>query len=122
LPNKACVAFKPYELWKEMTDENFVFSLYPGDLVKVTAKKPYKMALVNAASTLDKVHICNEQLLYYIGAGITIATIEVINDDKTYTVKSMGIKSLKLIEKYCVDVLGNFYKVQSEKRQGFQGR
>lgn len=36
LPSKACVAFKPYEDWKAMSDENFIFSLYPNDLMRVT--------------------------------------------------------------------------------------
>ena len=39
LPSKACVAFKPYEDWKAMSDENFIFSLYPNDLMRVTHKK-----------------------------------------------------------------------------------
>ncbi|MBO6267287.1 MAG: type II CRISPR RNA-guided endonuclease Cas9, partial [Synergistaceae bacterium] len=34
LPSKACVAFKPHSEWKDMRNEDFIFSLYPNDLVK----------------------------------------------------------------------------------------
>lgn len=43
LPSKACVAFKPYEDWKAMSDENFIFSLYPNDLMRVTHKNKLKL-------------------------------------------------------------------------------
>ena len=49
LPNKAAVAMKPYNLWKEMKDENFVFSLYPGDLVRIQSRKGIKLNLPRAA-------------------------------------------------------------------------
>ena len=43
LPNKACVAYKPYEQWKEMADKDFIFSLYPNDLLRVTHKTKLKL-------------------------------------------------------------------------------
>ena len=39
LPSRAIIPYKPYEEWKLMNDKDFVFSLYPNDLIKVTSKK-----------------------------------------------------------------------------------
>lgn len=121
LPNKACVQAKPYEQWKVMREEDFLFSLYPNDLVRVTAKKPLKMGLVHPASTIPKEMAVNGALLYYTGAGISAASIMVINDDHTYVIHSLGVKTLVKLEKYQVDVLGNVSKVGREKRLGFAG-
>lgn len=121
LPNRACVAYKPYEEWKIMEDKNFLFSLYPGDLVRVTAKKPLKMAVVNANSTLPPEHTENGSLLYYSGADIATASIALINHDNTYKARGVGIKTLKSLEKYQVDILGECRKVGRETRQGFGG-
>lgn len=52
LPSKACVAFKPYEDWKAMSDENFIFSLYPNDLMRVTHKNKLKLTKAQKESTL----------------------------------------------------------------------
>lgn len=43
-----------------------------------------------------------------------------INHDNTYVISSLGIKTLKNIEKYTVDVLGEYHAVKREKRQGFE--
>ncbi|EJX02134.1 hypothetical protein EVA_09758 [gut metagenome] len=45
--------------------------------------------------------------------------IEVINNDNSYTIESLGTKTLKSIEKYTVDILGNYYPVRKETRQNF---
>lgn len=120
LPNKAVVAFKAYDDWKEMRDEDFIFSLYPNDLLKVTAKKPMTWTVCNEKSSLPKTRQENECFCYYVSAGISVATLTVINHDKTYSIKSMGIKTLLKLEKYQVDVLGRRHLVKHEKRQGFQ--
>jgi CRISPR-associated endonuclease Csn1 len=119
LPNRASVAYKPYDEWKLMDDKDFIFSLYPDDLIRVTAKKDYKMALVNKDSTLPKEKLCNGEMLYYRGAGISVASIQVVNHDNTYIINNMGIKTLVNIEKYQTDVLGNYHRVKNEKRQRF---
>ena len=51
---------------------------------------------------------------------ISGANISVINNDNTYTVESLGVKRIPVIEKYQVDVLGNVSKVGKEKRVRFQ--
>lgn len=118
LPNKAVVANKPYSEWKEMSDEDFVFSLYPNDMIMVQSKE-IKMSLTNKGSTLPEEHISVNELLYYKKAGISTGSIHVITHDNAYYKPSLGIKSLPLIEKYEVDTLGNYHKTGKEKRQGF---
>lgn len=120
LPNKACVAYKDYEDWKEMDDENFCFSLYSNDLIKVTAKKPFKLSVANKDSSLQKEKFVNEELMYFKGAGISVASISVVNNDNSYKVDSMGIKSLVRLEKYTIDPIGNVHKVNKEKRMYFK--
>lgn len=120
LPNKACIQGKSYEEWKEMNDKDFIFSLYPNDLIKVTHKNEIKMSLVNKDSSLPKEKTVTEHMFYYVKAGIAVALITVINHDKTYKVDNLGIKTLKLLEKYQIDVLGQYHKVDRETRLGFK--
>lgn len=122
LPSKACIAYKSYEQWIDMDDEDFIFSLYPNDLVKVTHKNAVKMSLVHKESTLPKEKIVNEAMLYFVSAGISTAAISAINHDKTYKIDSLGIKTLKYLEKYQVDILGGYHKVGIEKRQHFKNK
>lgn len=101
LPNKAIVPDKPYAEWKEMDEDNFIFSIYKNDLIRVVNKK-------------------KDMLLYYKSTNIHTASISGINHDNTYTIEGLGVKRLLLMEKYNVDVLGNVHKVQKEKRMGFK--
>jgi CRISPR-associated endonuclease Csn1 len=103
-----------------MEDENFIFSLYPNDLIKVTSKKDMTLSVVHPDSTLPKELVVSEGMLYYVSANISVASIRVIDHDNSYTIKSMGIKTLKSLEKYQVDVLGSISKVKKEKRQYFK--
>lgn len=119
LPNRAVVAFKAYDEWKEMTDDDFVFSLYPNDLFKATHKKEIKMAKCFKESTMPDTLICKESLFYFVSAGISVASICCVTNDNTYTVKSLGIKTLESLEKYTVDVLGEYHPVRKEERQRF---
>ena len=119
LPNKAIVAYKSYEEWPEMKDEDFVFSLYPNDLVRFKHKKEVKFAKVNKDSELPDELLTKETVVYYKSTGITVGSINVINNENTYTVKSLGVKTLQKLEKYQVDVLGNISLVKKEKRQFF---
>ena len=119
LPSKACVAHKPYAEWKEMKDENFIFSLYPNDLIRITHKKVLALTLKQADSELEKTRVCKSELLYYVSAGISAGSISVINHDNSYKIDSLGVKNLEKLEKYTVDVLGNCFPVKKEHRQGF---
>lgn len=120
LPNRAIVALKPMQEWKIMNDDDFVFSLYPNDLIRVTSKKDMIFSLYNKESTLAERYVCKSEFIYYRKTGISTGSITVINHDKTYVINSLGVKTLFSIEKYSVDVLGNITKVGKEKRMGFR--
>ncbi|MBQ7883199.1 MAG: type II CRISPR RNA-guided endonuclease Cas9 [Phascolarctobacterium sp.] len=119
LPNKAIVAHKPYEEWIEMDTRNFVFSLYPNDLVKFVHKKEVVFNKVNDDSTLIDSYQTKEEIVYYKKTGIANATVSIINADNTYAIPSLGIKTLLSLDKYQVDVLGNYHKVGKETLQTF---
>ena len=102
-----------------MKDEDFIFSLYPNDIIRVKAKKDMKFNVVNKESTLAPIKNDNDCLVYYNNADISSGGIGVISHDKTYSIRGLGVKTLDSIEKYQVDVLGNVSKVGKEKRMGF---
>lgn len=114
LPNKASVAQKPYSEWKEMKDENFLFSLYSRDLVRVVKKSGKKVK-----NSKGETIVVTDEKLYYVGANISTASFDFISHDKAYGVSGTGIKTLDCLEKYQVDVLGNYTKVTGEKRMKF---
>lgn len=116
LPNGAVVQNKPR---KAMKDEDFVFSLYPNDLIKVEHKDGVKLTIVQKESTLPDSYETKAEILYYRGASISTGSLKCINHDNTYKIDSLGVKTLKSIEKYTVDVLGEYHAVRMEKRQGF---
>jgi CRISPR-associated endonuclease Csn1 len=118
LPNRACVAHKKYSQWKEMNEEDFLFSLYPNDLVRISSKRPIKCNVRNKNSTLQN-QTAYSVLAYYSGADISAGAISCLSHDGAYEIKGLGIKTLECIEKYEVDVLGTFHKISKEKRQSF---
>jgi len=119
LPNKAIVAFKPYDEWKEMSDDNFIFSLYPNDLIHVKAKKSLTFSKVSKENKLPEKSEKDDAIVYYKGTDISVGAMTVINHDNSYTIKSLGAKTLQVFEKYQVDILGNLSKIGREKRQDF---
>jgi CRISPR-associated endonuclease Csn1 len=102
LPNKAIVAHKPESEWETIDSSfEFLFSLYPYDLVRMKVK--------------------GEEILgYYRGThrrtGSIKLTLPNINDEEKG--KSYGTRTAELMEKYFIDVLGNYYRVKREKRLG----
>ena len=119
LPNKACVANKIYADWKEMKEEDFIFSLYPKDLVYIKGKNKIKL---NPSNNENEAPIeVDEVLGYYVKAGISVASVTIITDDNKYMQTNLGVKGLQSIKKYEVDVLGNYYEVKlPEKRKKFK--
>lgn len=100
LPNCVCTPGKNENAWTKLDDTfKFKFSLYPGDLIKVTKKNNYAYG-------------------YYVSAGISVASLVTETHDKSST-KNIGIKTLDKFDKYVVDVLGNYSLVKSEKRLSF---
>ena len=122
LPNRAVAVQKPYSEWKEMRVEDFLFSLYPNDLVRVTRSKPFELKISQPDSDLPETVQSTSELLYYIGVNINDASASFRSHDNSYSLPKLGIKTLDSIEKYTVDVLGNYYPVKREKRLGFSGK
>ena len=120
-PNRACVAYKPLAEWKEMKDEDFLFSLYPNDLFRVTHRRGLKLTKAQKDSSLPDSYETTSEMLYFTGANIHVASISVRNHDNSY-LAGLGIKTLESLEKYTVDVLGRYNPVKKEKRQTFSGK
>ncbi len=120
LPNRAVVAHKQYEQWKSMDEADFLFSLYAGDLVYIEHKSGILFTAGKGSTMQDKV-VRTEGLFYYDGLDISAGTIGIGFHDRSYSSRGVGIKSLKQLRKYQVDVLGNVYAVSlPEKRQTFR--
>lgn len=113
LPHKAVT--RSSKGWREMDDKDFIFSLYPGDLIGVVHKSTITLTSDSKESISNK-----EFLLYYVKAGISTGTITATYHDRSCKIDSLGVQSLRALEKYEVDVLGNYHKVHlPEKRQTF---
>jgi len=113
------------KIWKEMDDNNFRFSLYPNDLIKIYSHKEIVLSLddklVKAGSTLPVKKICSGRegvFLYNKGLDIAVGVLNGISHDGTYTLRSIG-KTIQTIEKYEVDAIGNIRPVGKERRQAF---
>ena len=119
LPNKAATQHKTYENWREMKDENFVFSLYPKDLIHIKTKKEdgLKLNLVSGGQVKTQ-----EVIAYYTGADVATASIAGKASDSGFSFRSLGIQSLTIFEKCQVDVLGNISIVKHEKRMDFSAK
>lgn len=119
LPTKAAVSNKPYSKWKEMKEENFIFSLFSRDLIKIFNDKPIMSDTTNGT----EVDISNS-FLYYISADINSCRWWIIAHDNSICYKDkkgsrISIMNINNIQKYQVDILGNVYEVKKEKRQMF---
>lgn len=119
LPDKAVIANRPDNEWKQMSDDDFMFSLYQNDLVKVTHKRGMKLSKCFKESTLSENLESKDMLLYFNTAKISDGSIYCITNDNTYKIESLGIKTLESMEKYTVDILGEYHRVRKEERQRF---
>ena len=120
LPNRAVVQKKPCSEWKEMQEEDFLFSLYKNDLIEVEHKKEMVFHKKNKGSPLSETWTTSKAMVYYTEAHIATAAISICTHDNAYTVSSLGFKTLKSVRKYQVDVLGNISEVKKETRQRFR--
>ncbi len=120
LPQKAAVEGLHSKYWKEMDDNNFVFSLYPGDLIFIKSKQPLTLSKKNSEASGDNKIYRDEALLYFKGADINTTRWEYVTHDRKYEGRTR-IKNLLDIQKFEVDELGNCHRVsQPEKRQSFR--
>ena len=115
LPIKAAVKVKQQTVWEEMLEENFVFSLYPNDLVRIVSKNTIKF---KDSEKLPMQNEVSEAFAYYRNADAPNGTIKIFSHDSKYQARP-SIKGLVSLEKWQVDVLGNVSKVKSEPRQKF---
>lgn len=120
LPNRAVVAHKNYAEWKEMEERYFLFSLYADDLIEVARKKIMPFTIVNSDSTLPTAYETTHEIVYYTGLDISSGNIKVTTHDNSYSLRGLGIKTLKTLQKYEVDILGNVREVKKENRQSFR--
>lgn len=118
LPNLAVVVHKPHDTWKPMLDENFLFSLYPNELIKIKHRSKITLRKNITGGTLPEIIEVREGMFYYNSADIDGGKIEFESDDSSYYGR-LGIKTLDSIEKYTVDVLGEYHPVRKEERQRF---
>ncbi len=122
LPNKACVSGKPYSQWKEMRKEDFLFSLYKDDLLYIEHREqlifhvPKKL---KSSSTLEDPYPLKKSFAYFVGMDIDGAKIDCVFHHGAYELHSLGVKKLLSLQKYTVDVLGEYHPVGKEVRQDF---
>lgn len=100
LPRRAVTRGEPISNWKEMEESQFIFSLYHNELVYIEDKNG------------------NGCLRYYDTSNANTASMVLFSHDNSVT-KNAGIKNLKRMQKYEVDMLGNLHKVEETARQKF---
>lgn len=116
LPNHAVVAGKQTREWKEMDDNCFIFSLYPKDLIRIRSNKGIKLKAVNKNADLQEFST-NDCLCYFVKFGISTGALSIETHDRKFAQSSLGGKTLLSIEKYQVDVLGNYFPVTLPERR-----
>lgn len=115
LPKKAVMQGKAASEWKEMKEENFLFSLYSRDLIKFKSKGG-KVVKDNQGETV----VINEEVVYYLGADISTGSFNGTRHDSSCDFRGLGIATLEYLKKYQVDVLGNVSEVKKETRMRFK--
>lgn len=121
LPNKAVVRNKLPEDWKEMDDKDFLFSMYPNDLIYVERKEVFELT-ASKNSSLDPTISKTKGLFYYRSFDSNTGSFKIYTHDRSYFKKSLGGKTLSCLKKYTVDVLGNYSEVSlPEKRKPLRG-
>lgn len=97
IKKKAIVANKPESEWTPIDGSwEFRFSLFKDDLIRVVAGG-------------------KEYFGYYVGTDRSTGAISIEAHDSSSTWRGVGVKTSHIFEKYHVDVLGNYYKIEREK-------
>ena len=121
LPNRAVVADKSHGEWKVMDDKDFLFSMYPHDLIYVERKEVFKLTAPKDSS-LDPIISKTKGFFYYRSFNSNTGSFEIYTHDRSYSKKSLGGKTLSCLKKYTVDALGNYSEVSlPEKRKPLRG-
>lgn len=121
LPNKAVVQGKTFEDWKEMDDRDFLFSMYPNELLYIEHRKGIKLKTKKGSSRQEEI-VRKTGLYYFKGLNIASGNLFIITHDHSYEQPSLGGKTLSCLKKYTVDALGNYSEVSlPEKRKPLRG-
>ncbi len=105
LPRRAIVAYKDESDWIEVKEEEFLFSLHPNDLVRVSLKRETFLG-------------------YYAGCDRSTGAMHLWAHDRNQSVgkdgliRGIGVKTASSLEKFHVDTLGNIYQAGKERRSG----
>ncbi|WP_320047213.1 type II CRISPR RNA-guided endonuclease Cas9 [uncultured Ilyobacter sp.] len=119
LPNRA-ITRKPYKNW-DMIDETyeFLYSFYPNDLIKIEFHNSKSIKNENKLTKGEIPEISVDSILaYYRGVDTSTGAATLDTHDGKIQIRP-GIKTVKNIEKYQVDILGNLSRVRKEKRRSF---
>lgn len=121
LPNKAVVQKKLPEDWKEMDDKDFLFSMYPNELLYIEHRKGIKLKTKKGSSRQEQI-VRKAGFYYFKGLNIAANALFIITHDNGYEQPSLGGKTLSCLKKYTVDALGNYSEVSlPEKRKPLRG-
>ena len=105
LPNKAINAYKDEDEWTDVRDDEFLFSVYPCDLLEITLKS-------------------ETYLGYYAGCDRSTGAVSLWAHDRSQAVgkdgliRGIGAKTAKSIKKLHVDALGRRHAAPKESRRG----
>ena len=117
LPSKAVVAHKSYSEWKIMDDKDFLFSIYPNDLIYIESRKGIILKTPKGSSKQEQI-VRKTGLYYFKYLNISSGNLFIITHDHSYEQSSLGGKTLSCLKKYTVDILGNYSEVPlPEKRE-----
>ncbi len=117
LPDKAVVAQKLHSEWKVMDDKDFLFSMYPNDLLYIESRKGMKLKTKKGSSKQEEI-VRKAGLYYFKKLNIATNALFIITHDNSYEQPSLGGKTLSCLKKYTVDTLGNYSEVSPpEKRK-----
>lgn len=121
LPNRAVVAHKSHGEWKVMDDKDFLFSMYPNELLYSESRKGIKLKTKKGSSRQEEI-IRKAGLYYFKWLNIAANALFIITHDHSYEQPSLGGKTLSCLKKYTVDALGNYSEVSlPEKRKPLRG-
>ena len=130
LPMRAATPKKPYRLWEIMRPQNFLFSIYPNDLIYIERKDLAPISF-SVSSTFIKKNKKNERHLplsveksqgffYFQGSNTNKRSVNLLTPDGVYS-GECSISTLEKLEKWTIDVLGGEIRpVRRETRQGFE--
>ena len=121
LPNRAVVAHKSHSEWKVMDDKDFLFSMYPNELLYIERQKEIKLKTKKGSSRQKE--IARKAGLYYFKwLDIASGNLFIITHDNGYEQPSLGGKTLSCLKKCTVDALGDYSEVSlPEKRKPLRG-